>query len=339
MQFLESVSLASYTTFGIGGPAQWFAEATSEEDVTAAFAFAGRRGLAVFVLGGGSNLLVSDRGYAGLVLRVGLRGHRHDGDAFHVAAGESWDAFVSQAVSLGYGGIECLAGIPGTVGATPVQNVGAYGQEVAETITAVRAYDTESEQFVTLTATECGFAYRRSIFNTEQRGRYVVTEVSYALRPQAMPHLEYADLQRRFPAGSPPSLEAVSAAVREIRHGKGMLIVPGEPDCRSAGSFFKNPVVDRAHYERIAAESETPVPSYPAGEDHVKLPAAWLVEQAGFQKGFGEGPAGISSRHTLALVNRGGAKASDVLLLATQILQGVYKKFGVTLEMEPVVVA
>ncbi len=339
MQFLESVPLAPCTTFGIGGPARWFAEASSEEDVTAAFAFAGKRGLAVFVLGGGSNLLVSDRGYAGLVLRVGLRGIRQEGDTFHVAAGESWDAFVSHAVELEYGGVECLAGIPGTVGATPVQNVGAYGQEVAETITAVRAYDTGSGQFVTLTATECGFSYRHSIFNSEERGRYVVTEVSYALRPHARPHLAYADLQRRFPAGSQPSLVEVSAAVREIRHGKGMLIVPGEPDCRSAGSFFKNPVIDRAHYERIAAEYSVPVPSYPAGEGQVKLPAAWLVEQAGFQKGFGEGPAGISSKHTLALVNRGGAKATDVLLLATQILQGVYKKFGVTLEMEPVVVA
>lgn len=339
MQFLESVSLASYTTFGIGGPARWFAEATSEEDVTAAFAFAGKRGFAVFVLGGGSNLLVSDQGFAGLVLRVGLRGIRQDGDVFHVAAGESWDAFVMHAVSLGYGGVECLAGIPGTVGATPVQNVGAYGQEVAETIVSVRAYDTTLEQFVTLTATECGFAYRQSIFNTVQRGRYVVTEVAYALRPHAAPHLAYADLQRRFPAGSQPSLAEVSETVREIRHGKGMLIVAGEPDCRSAGSFFKNPVIERTLYERIAAKSEGPVPCYPAGEDQVKLPAAWLVEQAGFPKGFGEGPAGISSKHTLALVNRGQAKASDVLVLATQILQGVYKKFGVTLEMEPVVVA
>jgi UDP-N-acetylmuramate dehydrogenase len=242
-------------------------------------------------------------------------------------------------VRLGYGGVECLAGIPGTAGATPVQNVGAYGQEVAETITSVRAYDTEEKAFVTLTAAECGFAYRHSIFNTEKRGRYAVTEVTYALRPHARPHLAYADLARRFPAGSQPTLEEVSAAVREIRHGKGMLIVPGEPDCRSAGSFFKNPVIDRAHYERIAAKSDVPVPSYPAGEGQIKLPAAWLVEQAGFSRGFGEGPAGISSKHTLALVNRGGAKASDVLLLATQILQGVYQKFGVTLEMEPVVVA
>jgi UDP-N-acetylmuramate dehydrogenase len=339
MQFLEFVSLAPYTTFGIGGPARWFTEAASEEDVTAAFAFAGKRGVAVFVLGGGSNLLVSDHGFGGLVLRVRVRGIRQEGDVFHVAAGENWDEFVRHAVSRGYGGVECLAGIPGTVGATPVQNVGAYGQEVAETIVSVRAYDTVVEQFVTLTATECGFAYRHSIFNTEQRGRYVVTEVAYALRPQAAPHLAYAELQRRFPAGAQPSLMEVCEAVREIRHGKGMLIVPGEPDCRSAGSFFKNPVIDRALYERIAAKSETPVPSYPAGEGQVKLPAAWLVERAGFPKGFGNGPAGISSRHTLALVNRGEAKASDVLVLATQILQGVYKKFGVTLEMEPVVVA
>jgi len=339
MQFLESVSLAPFTTFGIGGDARWFTEASSEEDIRAAIAFAGKRGLPVFVLGSGSNLLVSDHGFPGLVLRVGLRGVQQEGHVFHVAAGEDWDAFVRHTVSLDYGGVECLAGIPGTAGATPVQNVGAYGQEVSETITAVRAYDTEQERFVTLTAAECGFAYRRSIFNTKKRGRYVVTAVSYALRPHAAPRLTYADLQRRFPAGSQPSLAEVSTAVREIRHGKGMLLVPGEPDCHSAGSFFKNPVVDGAHYERIAAKSAVPVPFYPAEEGRVKLPAAWLVEQAGFGKGYGEGPVGISSKHTLALVNRGGAKASDVLALATKILQGVYKKFGVTLEMEPVVVA
>jgi len=339
MQFQEFIPLASYSTFGIGGPARWFAEAASEEDVAAALDFSTSRNLPLFVLGGGSNLLISDKGYPGLVLHVALRGVRQDGDVFHVASGESWDAFVSHAVSWNYGGIECLAGIPGIVGATPVQNVGAYGQEVAETITAVRAYDTQTGTFVTLTATDCGFAYRHSIFNSTERGRYLVTEVSYTLRPHAAPHLTYADLQRRFPAGSQPTLVEVSAAVREIRHSKGMLIVPGEPDCRSAGSFFKNPVVHRDHYERIAASSPVPVPSYPAGEGQVKLPAAWLVEQAGFTKGYGEGPAGISSRHTLALVNRGGAKASDVLTLATQILHGVYTKFAVTLEMEPVVVA
>lgn len=337
MHLEEFVSLAGYTTFRIGGPARWFAKAETENDVAEGVEFARRRGLPFFVLGGGSNLLVRDGGFAGLVMHVGLRGIRQDGDSFEVAAGEPWDEFVSYAVERGYAGVECLAGIPGTVGATPVQNVGAYGQEVAETIAKVRALDTRTDKFVELTAAECGFAYRRSIFNSTERGRYIVTAVTYALRAEGEPRLSYADLQRRFPAGTMPRLKEVSAAVREIRHGKGMLIVEGEPDCRSAGSFFKNPVVGAEHYARIAAEAAGPVPSYPAGEGQVKLPAAWLVEHAGFSKGYRLGRAGISSRHTLALINRGGATADDVLALADAIRAGVRAKFGISLEMEPVV--
>ena len=337
MRFEEFVSLAPYTTFQIGGSARWFAEAATEQEMKQAVEFARERGFPFFVLGGGSNLLVRDSGFPGLVIHVGLSGVRQEGDCFEVAAGESWDAFVGYAVDRDYAGIECLAGIPGTVGATPVQNVGAYGQEVAETIVCVRAWDTKTNQFVELAAAECGFAYRRSIFNSTERGRYIVTAVTYRLRAAGEPNLRYADLRRRFPAGATPSLKKVSETVREIRHAKGMLIVEGEPDCRSAGSFFKNPVVNSADYARIAGESTAAVPSYPAGEELVKLPAAWLVEHAGFPKGYMMGRAGISSKHTLALINRGDATADDVLALAEWIRTAVREKFGIELAMEPVV--
>ncbi len=336
MRFEEFVSLAPYTTFWIGGRARWFVRATTENELAETVEFARERELPFFVLGGGSNLLVSDHGFPGVVLHVELKGIRQDGDCFDVAAGEPWDAFVNHAVERKFAGIECLAGIPGTVGATPVQNVGAYGQEVAETIVCVRALDTKTNQVVDLAQAECEFAYRRSIFNSTERGRYIVTAVTYRLQAAGEPNLGYADLRRRFPADARPSLRDVSDAVREIRHAKGMLIVEGEPDCRSAGSFFKNPVVSAADYARIAAEAAGSAPSYPAGEGQVKLPAAWLVEHAGFPKGYTMGRAGISSRHTLALINRGGATADDVLALAEQIRTKVREKFGVELAMEPV---
>jgi UDP-N-acetylmuramate dehydrogenase len=343
MKFLEEVQLAPYTTFGIGGPAKWFAEAASEADILDGVDFARDRGLPLFVLGGGSNLLVSDAGFAGLVLRIGLKGieQRFEQDCLvlRVAAGEGWDAFVDHAIALDCSGIECLAGIPGTVGGTPVQNVGAYGQEVSETIREVRALDLQTRQFVEITAAECGFAYRQSTFNTTARGRFIVTRVDYALTPGGAPTLRYADLKRHFEGwDGMPSLAEVATAVRAIRRSKGMFLVAGDPDCASAGSFFKNPVVDRSALAAIAAAvpAGTAIPQYPAGEGKVKLAAAWLVEQAGFAKGYGEGRAGISSRHTLALVNRGGATAEDILALSARIAAAVEGKFGVILEREPV---
>jgi UDP-N-acetylmuramate dehydrogenase len=338
MRVLEDVPLAPYTTFGIGGPARWFVEASTEDEVRDAVRFARERSIPLFVLGGGSNLLVSDEGFPGLVLRIALKGTEQYGEVFSVAAGEEWDAFVTTAVAQNYAGIECLAGIPGSVGGTPVQNVGAYGQEVAESILSVRALDRESEQFVTLSTDECGFAYRRSIFNTTARGRYIVTRVEYRLKYAGKPTISYADLKQYFQnAAILPSLGQVSAAVREIRHRKGMLIVPGEPDCRSAGSFFKNPVISREHFERIAAQMNgANVPHYPAEEGRIKVPAAWLLDQAGFHKGHTLGRAGISSRHTLALINRNGASAKDILVLRDEIVAAVQEKFWIHLEPEPV---
>lgn len=339
MQLREEVTLAPYTTFGIGGPARWFAEADSEESVVEAVRFARERRLPLLVLGGGSNLLVADEGFPGVVARIAMLGVEQEGEVFHAAAGENWDGFVSLTVERGYGGVECLAGIPGTVGGTPVQNVGAYGQEVAGTIVSVRVLDLERLTFRELAAAECGFAYRHSIFNSTHRGRFVVTRVSYRLMADARPVLTYADLQRHFEnRNEKPTLAAVSAAVREIRHSKGMLLVEGEQDCRSGGSFFRNPVVAQTVYERIAAEAGGTTPHWAAGEGLVKIPAAWLVERAGFHKGFALGAAGISSRHTLAVINRGGATAKDVLALRDRIVAGVEEKFGVQLEPEPVLV-
>lgn len=339
MQLQQEVSLAPFTTFGIGGPARWFVEADSEDTVLDAVRFARESGLPIFVMGGGSNILVSDRGFAGLVIHLANRGMEQDKDLLHAAAGENWDALVTLAVERGLGGIECLAGIPGTVGGTPVQNVGAYGQEVASSIQSVRVIDLRTLAFLEMPASACGFSYRRSIFNSSERGRYIVTRVSYRLRQGALPMLSYADIKQYFKDHSQlPTLPETACAIREIRRRKGMLLVGGDPDCRSAGSFFKNPVVPESLYARIASTVATPVPQYPADHGFVKIPAAWLVEQAGFGKGFSAGTAGVSSKHTLALINRGGAQAADILLLANQIVRAVQERFGIHLEPEPVLV-
>lgn len=341
----QNEPLAPLTTLGVGGQARWFAEAESEAEIAEASSWARERGVPLFVLGGGTNLLVSDQGFEGLVLQVRLRGFDVE-DAgsdriYRVAAGKDWDAFVAGAVGENCAGIECLAGIPGTVGGTPVQNVGAYGQEVSSVIERVRAFDLERRDFVELTAAECGFSYRRSRFNSEDRGRFVVTRVDYRLRPGGAPTIAYPDLQRaianRGAAAGEPSLTEVADAVRRIRQSKGMLILEGDPDCRSAGSFFKNPVVAADRYDQIAARGGMP-PSFPAGAGMVKVPAAWLIEHAGFSKGYASGAAGISSRHTLALVNRGGATAWEILALARHISTRVEERFGIRLEMEPVMI-
>ncbi len=342
MDFVQNVALAPFTTFKIGGPARWFAEPTTEDDILAGVAFARHRQLPLFILGGGSNLLVSDEGFSGLVLRIALRGVnlQREGNRgiFSVAAGEDWDTFVARTVDENYGGVECLSGIPGTVGATPVQNVGAYGQEVSQTIAGVRVLDLETLQFATLTNSECGFSYRRSIFNTTCRERYIVSRVDYVLAKNASPLLAYEDLKSYFKECM-PTLGEMRAAVRSIRAQKGMLIVANDPDSLSAGSFFKNPIVPLGALDRIAGALATQrdrIPYYPAGEGTVKLPAAWLLEQAGFRKGYSLGAAAISSRHTLALINRGHAKAGDVIALRDRIMEAVNGRFGIHLEPEPV---
>jgi UDP-N-acetylmuramate dehydrogenase len=348
IKLLEQVPLAPYTTLGIGGPARYFCVAETESEVAEAAQLACDRNLALFVLGGGSNLLVSDAGFDGLVMRVGVqssqREHKQGSRVLlEAGAGESWDAFVLHCVERGYAGIECLAGIPGDVGGTPVQNVGAYGQEVAETIVKVRAYDLEGRRFVDLDHVACHFGYRRSLFNAEARGRYIVTSVTYKLHPGGEPALRYADIKKHFAAelerGEKPNLRQVYDAVRSIREQKGMLAGQRGPNGRSAGSFFKNPVVPSATVPQIALAAgcrTEDVPQYRAGEGKVKLAAAWLVEQSGFHKGYSMGRVAISSCHTLALVNLGEATAAELIVLRDAVMKAVNDKFAIHLEQEPV---
>ena len=279
------------------------------------------------------------RDSTGLALHVAIKGMELEDGLLRAAAGTPWDDCIEQALGANCAGLECLAGIPGTVGGTPVQNVGAYGQEVASVIERVRAFDRAAQEFVEFANAECGFAYRKSRFNSTDRGRYVVTRVDYRLRLNGAPTLNYAELKAHFSGREkPPSLLEVAEAVRGIRQSKGMLLVEGDPDCRSAGSFFKNPSVAPEVAERvkqIAADSGVSVRVFPAEGGMVKISAAWLIEQAGFRKGYALGAAGISSRHTLALVNRGGATAAEIVALAEAIANAVEAKFGVRLEMEP----
>lgn len=344
LQIKENIPLARYTTLKIGGASRYFVEAISEGDVRDAVAWVKQRGLPLFVLGGGSNLVVADSGFAGLVLKVGLAGVQYEeaGEKarFTAAAGGDWDAFVAQSVAENCGGIECLSGIPGTVGGTPVQNVGAYGQEVAETITSVRALEIATGAVREFSNAECGFAYRTSIFNTTERGKWIVLGVTFQLKRNAPPKIEYADLKKYFAGrSSPPTLAETREAVRVIRQSKAMLITEGDEDCRSAGSFFKNPILSTSEYEKlleIVKARGQMVPTYPAGEGHVKVSAAWLVEQAGFAKGYTLGRVGISRKHTLALVNRGGATAAELLRLKDEVQSGAKAAFGVELHPEPV---
>ena len=337
MKILENIALAPLTTLGIGGPARWFVEATSEAEIAEACAWAREQDMPLFVLGGGSNVLVADTGFDGLALHIALAGMEQEGELLCAAAGTPWDDCVKQALGANCAGLECLAGIPGTVGGTPVQNVGAYGQEVASVIERVRAFDLAAQKFVEFANADCGFAYRKSRFNTTDRGRYVVTRVDYRLRRNGAPTLNYAELKAHFSAReNAPSLAEVAEAVRGIRRSKGMLLVEGDPDCRSAGSFFQNPSVAPEVAERVKQiAAGVPMRMFPAEGGLVKIPAAWLIEQAGFRKGYAMGAAGISSRHTLALINRGGATAGQILALAANIQAAVEAQFGIRLEMEP----
>jgi UDP-N-acetylmuramate dehydrogenase len=344
----ENVPLAPLTTFRLGGPARFFVEARSIGDVQEAVALARSKNLPLFILGGGSNLLVADSGWPGLVLKVAIAGiERRSGDIegkarFDIGAGESWDRFVSHAVMAHCAGVECLSGIPGSVGGTPVQNVGAYSQEVSETIESVEVLDLKDSQVRELCREACGFTYRSSIFNTTERGRFVILRVAYALTPGGEPRIGYADLKRHFEGReTSPNLAETREAVRHIRALKGMLIVAGDPDCQSAGSFFKNPVISPEQHQDLkkrAAEKGLTLPSYPALEKSKKVSAAWLVERSGFARGYGFGKVGISSKHALAIVNRGGATADEVLALKDHIQQRVEEIWGVRLDPEPVMV-
>lgn len=340
----EHVPLAQFTTLGVGGPARYYVLAEDPQTVEAAVAWAAERRIPLFVLGGGSNVVMSDEGFAGLVVHVAIRGvvfrSAEGGARIHAAAGEPWDEVVAGAVERGWAGVECLSGIPGYVGATPIQNVGAYGQEVSDTVVAVRALDTQSGEIATLPAARCGFAYRDSVFKRSEPGRWVVLAVTYRLRPGGPPTLGYADVagQLARQAVAAPTLADVRAAVLTVRRGKSMVLDdPADPNRHSCGSFFLNPVLDAAAAGAVAERAGDPsMPRWPQGTGRVKLSAAWLIEHAGFTRGERAGPVGLSSRHTLAIVAHDGARARDVRAFARRVQDTVEARFGVRLTPEPV---
>jgi UDP-N-acetylmuramate dehydrogenase len=323
-----SDALSAYTTLRLGGPAR-VVEASSQEELVAAARSAS------LILAGGSNLVVADEGVPGTVVRVATRGVERSGGVLTVAAGEPWDELVAASVRAGLAGIECLSGIPGSVGATPIQNVGAYGQEVAAVIRSVRVWDRERDRVEELDAAACGFAYRTSIF--KRNPRWLVLAVTFALRESGESDpIRYAELARALgvPLGAMAPLAAVREAVLALRRGKGMVVDPADPDSVSAGSFFTNPILPLADWERIPGHP----PAWPEPDGRVKTSAAWLIERAGFARGYGGGRVGISTKHTLALVNRGGATTAELLALAREIAAGVRERFGVELQPEPVLV-
>ena len=345
----HDVPLAPRTTFGLGGRARYLVEATDEIILVHALRWAAAEDLPVLVLGGGSNLVVSDEGWDGLVVHMALRGidtFRTAGRlVVRVAAGEPWDDVVARAVDEGWAGLECLSGIPGSAGATPIQNVGAYGQEVAEVISAVHVWDRRAGQRRVLAPQECRFGYRDSAFKHDPDGA-VVLAVDLALRPGGAPTLRYAELARALAGAATPSLSEVREHVLALRRSKSMVIDEADDNRRSAGSFFTNPIVDagvaaalveQAVRQGLAA-SAAAVPRFPAPDGRVKLAAAWLIEAAGFRKGERRGAVGISSRHSLALVHHGGGSTRELLALAEEIRERVRARFGVELQREPVLV-
>jgi UDP-N-acetylmuramate dehydrogenase len=341
----EHVPLAPLTTLELGGPARHFVRAEDEATVVEALRWASARGLPVFVLGGGSNLVVGDEGFDGLVLQVvprGLEFHAAGSEMLVVAAaGQPWDALVGEAVARQLAGVECLAGIPGLVGATPVQNVGAYGQEVGETIRSVRVLDRQTLTVAELAPAACRFGYRDSAFKRDP-DRHVVLAVTFALRPGGAPALRYGELAQAVAPTA--TLAEVRAAVLALRRRKSMVIDPTDENRRSAGSFFMNPIVPAAQAEEVVrlavsgglVTDPAQVPRYPAPDGQVKLAAGWLIERSGVNKGYRRGPVGISSRHALALVHHGGGRTAELLALAREVRDAVAARFGVRLIPEPV---
>lgn len=341
MNVTTAVSLAGRTTLRVGGPATEFVEARSSEEAIDAVADADARGIPVLILGGGSNVLIADAGFDGRVVAIASAGVREEADMCSgamvtVAAGENWDALVARAVTNGWTGIEALSGIPGLVGGTPIQNVGAYGQDVSATIARVRTYDRVEAKVRTFFAADCGFGYRSSRFKTEP-GRYLILDVTFqfGLGDLGAP-VAYLELARRLGVelGERAPIADVRRAVLQIRAGKGMVLDETDHDTWSAGSFFTNPILDEATAARLPADA----PRWPVGDGPVKTSAAWLIEHAGFHRGHGSGPATLSTKHTLALTNRGNATADDVVALAREVRNGVRERFGVELVPEPVLV-
>ncbi|MEO3974279.1 UDP-N-acetylmuramate dehydrogenase [Streptomyces sp. CAU 1734] len=347
MQELHDAPLAPLTTFRLGGPAGRLITAGTDDEVIAAVREADAAGTPLLIIGGGSNLVIGDKGFDGTALRIATRGFRLDGNRLELAAGEVWTDAVARTVEAGLAGLECLAGIPGSAGATPIQNVGAYGQEVSSRITEVVALDRHTGETVTLSNAECEFSYRHSRFK-DRPDRYVVLRVRFELEDAGglSAPIKYAEAARALGAepGDRRELAAVRSAVLRLRAGKGMVLDPADHDTWSAGSFFTNPILDAEEYAgflgrvRDRLGDDAVPPAYPAGDGRTKTSAAWLIDRAGFAKGYGNGPARISTKHTLALTNRGGATTEDLLALAREVVAGVHDAFGVTLVNEPVTV-
>jgi UDP-N-acetylmuramate dehydrogenase len=342
LELRENVPLSPRTTLGVGGAARYFAEAHSEDDVRVALRWSRQRGVSVRVLGGGSNLVVADSGFDGLVIAVRVRGisfSTAEGDATLTAgAGESWDEVVQRAVLRGLSGLEGLSGIPGSAGATPIQNVGAYGQEVAETVSSVRVIDRASLAALELPAKDCRFAYRDSFFKSEAPERYIVTEVRFALSDRLPAKVSYPDLQRELSRRqlAEPTLSELRACVLAVRGEKSMLLDAKDPNGRSCGSFFLNPIVSPDDVARVRqAAAGLSVPTYPQPDGRVKLAAGFLIEHSGFAKGLRDGNVGLSTKHALAIVAHEAATADDVRRLSLRIQRGVRERFGVQLTPEP----
>jgi UDP-N-acetylmuramate dehydrogenase len=344
----ENVPLASMTTLRIGGPARYFADVADSEALLSGVDWAGSRGVPMFVLGGGSNIVVADAGFPGLVLRVCIRGieTKLEGDSVELiaGAGEEWDPLVASSVANNWSGWECLSGIPGRVGATPIQNVGAYGQDTSETLIWVEALDLNTKELVRLSAAHCEFGYRTSRFKTRDRNRFVITRVSYRLEVGGAPAIRYPELQRHL--GELGLTNPTSADVREavlaIRRRKAMVIDANDPDSRSVGSFFVNPTLTHEQFDPVKSRaarfirSGEEIPSYPADGNLVKLSAAWLIERAGISRGYVHGNVGTSTKHALAIINRGGGLAREVVELKELIQSRVLGAFGIALTPEPV---
>ncbi|MFI5758348.1 UDP-N-acetylmuramate dehydrogenase [Streptomyces sp. NPDC051569] len=347
VQELHDAPLAPLTTFRLGGPASRLVTATTDDEVIAAVREADTTGTPLLIIGGGSNLIIGDKGFDGTALRIATTGFTLDGNTLELAAGEIWTDAVARSVEAGLAGIECLAGIPGSAGATPIQNVGAYGQEVSSTITEVVAYDRTTAESVTLTNADCAFSYRHSRFKQHPE-RYVVLRVRFGLEDAGglSAPVKYAETARALgvePGDRVPAATARDTVLR-LRAGKGMVLDPEDHDTWSAGSFFTNAILTDQEYRdfltraRARLGDDVTPPSFPAGEGRTKIPAAWLIDQAGFAKGYGPGPARISTKHTLALTNRGTATTEDLLALAREVVAGVRDAFGITLVNEPVTV-
>ncbi|MEU8581644.1 UDP-N-acetylmuramate dehydrogenase [Streptomyces abikoensis] len=347
MQERHDAPLAPLTTFRLGGPATRLITAVTDAEVVEVVREADRTGTPLLIIGGGSNLVISDKGFDGTALRIATTGFDLQGTRLELAAGENWSDAVARTVDAGLAGVECLAGIPGSAGATPIQNVGAYGQDVSQTITEVVAYDRRTDETVTLTSTECAFSYRHSRFK-EDPTRYVVLRVRFELEDAGglSAPIRYAETARTLGVEQGDRVPAVRAreTVLKLRAGKGMVLDPEDHDTWSAGSFFTNPILTAAEHEAFLARvterlgPDVMPPAFPAGDGLVKTSAAWLIDRAGFTKGYGSGPARISGKHTLALTNRGSATTEDLLDLAREVRDGVHAAFGVTLVNEPVTV-